>query len=49
MKSEVGLAAPGKPSGIGNQPRKSFVHVILMMAMEKGRAGVIGDEVDLGF
>ena len=28
---------------------EAFIHVILMMAMEEGRPGIIGHKIDLGF
>jgi hypothetical protein len=33
---------------VGNQSRKPFVHVILVVAVKKHRAGIIGDKVNLG-
>ena len=35
-------------SGVGDQPGKAFIHVVLMMAVEKRVTGVVRHEVDLG-
>lgn len=34
-------------SRVANNARETLIHVILMMAVEKGRAGVAGDKIDL--
>jgi len=34
-------------SSIGNEPGEALVHVILVMAVEERRSGVVRDEIDL--
>jgi hypothetical protein len=43
----VGTRARNR-SRVGDEARKTFVHVIPMMALDKRRTGIVGNEIDLG-
>ena len=44
-------SGPGRrhPSGIGQQGHKAEVHVKLLVAVQEGEAGIVGQELDFSF
>src|ERR1700739_2215216 len=46
-ENDSGELENGLSLRIGDQPRKTLVHMVLMMAMEQRAAGIIGDKRDL--